>query len=153
MLCSKRSEMATEWKSQNMQHKKCKFEIQITLTMINNICYRLHRYEIMMACWQDVPESRPLFNGLEEMITNILGRNLSEHYVNLNESYLKAEPLHESFEFRSQSKNLIHRTDDLSILSSTDHVSQSTPEEIQSNGDIVSSAVQRSKTGFIGFSS
>ena len=47
----------------------------------------------MLACWDETSESRPLFDKLEEMFSNMLHTNLTKHYVNLNEIYSKAEPL------------------------------------------------------------
>ena len=57
------------------------------------ILFLANRYEIMLACWDETSESRPLFDKLEEMFSKILHTNLTKHYVNLNEIYSKAEPL------------------------------------------------------------
>lgn len=49
-----------------------------------------HRYEIMLSCWQTIPESRSLFDKLEDRISKILDKGVSDHYVSLNEPYLSS---------------------------------------------------------------
>lgn len=44
----------------------------------------------MLSCWRVNPESRPLFDELEKSISNLLNTNIVDHYVKLNEPYLKA---------------------------------------------------------------
>ena len=43
----------------------------------------------MLSCWQLVPKTRPLFNELEEKITKMMDRSVSQHYIVMNEPYLK----------------------------------------------------------------
>lgn len=43
-----------------------------------------------MSCWQAIPESRPLFDKLEECIVKILGGTLAEQYIELNEPYVES---------------------------------------------------------------
>ncbi|XP_031632076.1 neuroglian-like [Contarinia nasturtii] len=50
-------------------------------------------YDIMLSCWQEAPQSRPLFDKLEEMFKIMLDRSVSEHYIILNEPYLMANRL------------------------------------------------------------
>ncbi|XP_055309604.1 vascular endothelial growth factor receptor kdr-like [Sitodiplosis mosellana] len=47
-------------------------------------------YDIMLSCWRVKPESRPLFDELEENISKLLETSVAKHYINLNEPYLKA---------------------------------------------------------------
>ncbi|XP_055305923.1 vascular endothelial growth factor receptor 3-like [Sitodiplosis mosellana] len=46
-------------------------------------------YDIMLSCWQLIPKSRPLFDKLEEEITKMMDRSVSEHYIIMNEPYLE----------------------------------------------------------------
>ena len=50
----------------------------------------LSRYDIMLSCWRVTPETRPLFDELEKSLSRLLDTNVAEHYVSLNEPYLKA---------------------------------------------------------------
>ena len=43
----------------------------------------------MLSCWQLVPKTRPLFNELEEKITKMMDRSVSQHYIVMNEPYLR----------------------------------------------------------------
>lgn len=52
------------------------------------LCF-FFRYKMMLSCWQEVPTSRPLFDELQEMITNMLDKSVCDHYVLLNEPYQK----------------------------------------------------------------
>lgn len=44
----------------------------------------------MLSCWQTDPDTRPLFNELEQSFRRLLHANVAEHYIQLNEPYLKA---------------------------------------------------------------
>lgn len=44
----------------------------------------------MLSCWCYNPEKRPNFRELEENISEILGEQKAEYYIDLNEPYLKA---------------------------------------------------------------
>lgn len=44
----------------------------------------------MLSCWRTNAESRPLFDSLETIISNMLGHTVAEHYIDLNEPYLKS---------------------------------------------------------------
>lgn len=54
----------------------------------------------MLACWQTEPESRPLFDKLEKIFTNILDDGIYEKYISMNEPYLLLN------EIRLKSKNI-----------------------------------------------
>ena len=43
----------------------------------------------MLSCWDEMPESRPLFDELASKFSNMLDQNVSEHYISLNEKYSK----------------------------------------------------------------
>lgn len=43
----------------------------------------------MLSCWCANPESRPLFDSLEKSIGKLLENGVAEHYIDLNEPYLK----------------------------------------------------------------
>lgn len=55
----------------------------------NYFCFENCSYDIMLSCWNETPESRPLFNQLAEELSNMLDQNVSEHYISLNEPYSK----------------------------------------------------------------
>lgn len=44
----------------------------------------------MLSCWRVNPESRPMFDELEKNISVYLESDVVEHYIDLNEPYLKA---------------------------------------------------------------
>lgn len=44
----------------------------------------------MLSCWCANPESRPLFHSLEKSIGKLLENGVAEHYIDLNEPYLKS---------------------------------------------------------------
>lgn len=44
----------------------------------------------MLSCWRTNPESRPLFDNLESSISTLLGHSVADHYIDLNEPYLKS---------------------------------------------------------------
>lgn len=44
----------------------------------------------MLSCWGANPESRPMFNSLEKSIASLLESGVAEHYIDLNEPYLKS---------------------------------------------------------------
>ncbi|XP_055305922.1 neuroglian-like isoform X2 [Sitodiplosis mosellana] len=46
-------------------------------------------YEIMLSCWNERPESRPLFDELARKFSNMMDHNVSEHYISLNEPHSK----------------------------------------------------------------
>lgn len=45
--------------------------------------------EIMSNCWKLDPKERPRFSQIEEQINNEIESAVSDHYLNLNESYEK----------------------------------------------------------------
>ncbi|XP_031631901.1 vascular endothelial growth factor receptor 1-like isoform X3 [Contarinia nasturtii] len=47
-------------------------------------------YDIMLSCWCANPESRPLFDDLEKSVSKLLESGVAEHYIDLNEPYLKS---------------------------------------------------------------
>lgn len=44
----------------------------------------------MLSCWRVSPESRPSFNDIENSFSKMLESNVAEHYIDLNEPYLKS---------------------------------------------------------------
>lgn len=44
----------------------------------------------MLSCWCANPESRPLFDNLEKSVGKLLENGVAEHYIDLNEPYLKS---------------------------------------------------------------
>lgn len=44
----------------------------------------------MLSCWCAHAESRPLFDELEKNISKLLENGVAEHYIDLNEPYLKS---------------------------------------------------------------
>lgn len=48
----------------------------------------------MQSCWREDPNSRPLFDKLEEHFKILLDESVSAHYITLNEPYLIANRLH-----------------------------------------------------------
>ncbi|XP_063699652.1 vascular endothelial growth factor receptor kdr-like isoform X2 [Culicoides brevitarsis] len=47
-------------------------------------------YDIMLSCWNQKPETRPLFNQLEKQLSALLEDGVKDHYIDLNEPYLQA---------------------------------------------------------------
>ncbi|XP_030556621.1 vascular endothelial growth factor receptor 1 isoform X6 [Drosophila novamexicana] len=82
-------------------------------------------YEIMLECWRKNPESRPLFNVLERRFANILGEDVANHYLDLNDPYM-----------RSNTEYMKNRpTDYLSLMGSPDEFAPAAPRYV--NGHIV----------------
>ncbi|XP_030080358.1 vascular endothelial growth factor receptor 2 isoform X5 [Drosophila hydei] len=82
-------------------------------------------YEIMLECWRKSPESRPLFNVLERRFANMLGEDVANHYLDLNDPYM-----------RSNSEYMKNRpTDYLSLMGAPDDFAPSAPRYV--NGHIV----------------
>lgn len=48
----------------------------------------------MLSCWCANPESRPLFDELEKSVSRLLENGVAEHYIDLNEPYLKSNVSH-----------------------------------------------------------
>lgn len=44
----------------------------------------------MLSCWCANPESRPLFDELEKSISKLLESGVADHYIDLNEPYLRS---------------------------------------------------------------
>ncbi|KAL7741115.1 hypothetical protein ACLKA6_018146 [Drosophila palustris] len=82
-------------------------------------------YEIMLECWRKSPESRPLFNVLEKRFANMLGEDTANHYLDLNDPYM-----------RSNTEYMKNRpTDYLSLMGSPDEFAPAAPRYV--NGHIV----------------
>ncbi|KAH8409381.1 hypothetical protein KR222_002180, partial [Zaprionus bogoriensis] len=82
-------------------------------------------YEIMLECWRKSPESRPLFNVLERRFANMLGEDVANHYLDLNDPYM-----------RTNTEYMKNRpTDYLSLMGSPDEFAPSAPRYV--NGHIV----------------
>ncbi|KAH8378483.1 hypothetical protein KR093_011649, partial [Drosophila rubida] len=82
-------------------------------------------YEIMLECWRKSPESRPLFNVLEKRFANMLGEDAANHYLDLNDPYM-----------RSNTEYMRNRpTDYLSLMGSPDEFAPAAPRYV--NGHIV----------------
>ncbi|XP_065357936.1 vascular endothelial growth factor receptor 1 isoform X3 [Calliphora vicina] len=77
-------------------------------------------YDIMLECWSTNPERRPLFNVLKERFAIMLGEEGTNHYVDLNEPYLRVNT--EYFK-RNQ-------TDYLSLMGSPDEMAPPPPRYV-----------------------
>lgn len=73
----------------------------------------------MLSCWRVKPESRPLFNELEQTIVHLMGNGIGEHYVKLNETYSK-----------QNLKPTSNPTDYFALLGCPDFLSPSVPKMI-----------------------
>ncbi|XP_055840031.1 vascular endothelial growth factor receptor 1 [Episyrphus balteatus] len=82
-------------------------------------------YDIMLECWSANPESRPLFHELEKKFARLLGDEVTNHYVDLNEPYLKINTEH-----MQQSD-----TDYLALMGSPDEMAPPPPRYV--NGMIL----------------
>ncbi|XP_046803769.1 vascular endothelial growth factor receptor kdr-like [Lucilia cuprina] len=82
-------------------------------------------YDIMLECWSTNPERRPLFNVLKERFALMLGEEVTNHYVDLNEPYL-----------RVNTEYMKHKpTDYLSLMGSPDEMAPPPPRYV--NGHIL----------------
>ncbi|XP_055308073.1 platelet-derived growth factor receptor alpha-like [Sitodiplosis mosellana] len=77
-------------------------------------------YDIMLACWRKVPESRPSFDELEIKLSKFLDTNVANQYIKLNEPYLKANV--EKYEGG--------KTDFISLMGTPDFKAPSAPSGI-----------------------
>ncbi|XP_017068456.2 LOW QUALITY PROTEIN: platelet-derived growth factor receptor alpha-like [Drosophila eugracilis] len=82
-------------------------------------------YEIMLECWRKNPESRPLFAELEKRFADMLGEDVANHYLDLNNPYLQSNM--ESMKNQS--------TDYLALMGSPDELAPAAPRYV--NGHIV----------------
>ncbi|XP_020713104.1 vascular endothelial growth factor receptor 1 isoform X2 [Ceratitis capitata] len=82
-------------------------------------------YDIMLECWSANPESRPLFNVLEKYFARMLGDDVTNHYVDLNDTYLRA----------STDNSNPKQTDYLSLMGSPDELAPPPPRYV--NGHIL----------------
>lgn len=85
---------------------------------VNLNAFKTFSYDIMLSCWRLVPESRPNFDKLEEMIGKLLPNGVDRHYVCLNEPYVQANVLNKC---RSQ-------TDYFALMTSPSYHAPSVPE-------------------------
>lgn len=51
----------------------------------------------MLSCWDETPESRPLFHQLVNKFSKMLEQNVTEHYILLNEPYSKENEARSNF--------------------------------------------------------
>lgn len=77
----------------------------------------------MLSCWRTSAESRPLFDSLESSISNLLGESVAEHYIDLNEPYLKSN-------ISSTGEN---QTDYLALMAAPDCLAPPIPNYINSH--------------------
>nr|XP_036222266.1 vascular endothelial growth factor receptor 1 isoform X12 [Bactrocera oleae] len=82
-------------------------------------------YDIMLECWSTNPESRPLFNVLEKYFARMLGEDVTNHYVDLNDTYLRA----------NMDNANVKPTDYLSLMGSPDEMAPAPPRYV--NGHIL----------------
>lgn len=47
----------------------------------------------MLSCWHTIPESRPLFNSLENKIGDMLDQRVRKRFIALNKPHLYANAL------------------------------------------------------------
>lgn len=52
--------------------------------------YCFCRYDIMVKCWQKVPEERPLFNQLADNIGCMMETAVVRYYIDMNEHLSEA---------------------------------------------------------------
>lgn len=85
----------------------------------------------MLSCWNETPESRPLFDQLVEEFSNMLDQNMSEHYISLNEPYSKENETRLSSGqtdylklIRSPQNNLPDETSNRATIDDTTYYSQ-----------------------------
>ncbi|XP_055918691.1 vascular endothelial growth factor receptor 1-like [Eupeodes corollae] len=83
-------------------------------------------YDIMLECWSFNPESRPLFHELEKKFARLLGEEVTNHYVDLNEPYMKINN-----EILQQSER-----DYLALMGSPDEVAPP-PPRFYVNGNVL----------------
>lgn len=62
----------------------------------------------MLSCWNETPESRPLFHELAKKISRMLDQNVAEHYISLNEPYYK----------ENETRSIFDQTDYLKLITS-----------------------------------
>ncbi|KAL9923888.1 PDGF- and VEGF-receptor related isoform 1-T3 [Glossina fuscipes fuscipes] len=82
-------------------------------------------YDIMLECWSTNPERRPLFNVLKEKFASMLGEEVTNHYVDLNEPYLR---VNSEYMKRNQ-------TDYLALMGAPDEMAPPPPRYV--NGHIL----------------
>ncbi|KAH8412133.1 hypothetical protein KR009_000017, partial [Drosophila setifemur] len=82
-------------------------------------------YDIMLECWRKNPESRPLFNELEKRFATMLGEDVANHYLDLNNPYMQNNVEY----MRNQP------TDYLALMGSPDELAPAAPRYV--NGHIV----------------
>ncbi|XP_018798452.1 PREDICTED: vascular endothelial growth factor receptor 3 isoform X6 [Bactrocera latifrons] len=82
-------------------------------------------YDIMLECWSTNPESRPLFKVLEKYFARMLGEDVTNHYVDLNDTYLRA----------NMDNANTKPTDYLSLMGSPDEMAPAPPRYV--NGHIL----------------
>nr|XP_016943226.1 vascular endothelial growth factor receptor 1 isoform X4 [Drosophila suzukii] len=82
-------------------------------------------YEIMLECWRKNPESRPLFPELEQRFGNMLGEDVANHYLDLNNPYMQS-----NMEYMKT-----QTTDYLGLMGSPDELAPSAPRYV--NGRVV----------------
>ncbi|XP_037708354.1 vascular endothelial growth factor receptor 1 isoform X4 [Drosophila subpulchrella] len=82
-------------------------------------------YEIMLECWRKNPESRPLFPELEQRFGNMLGEDVANHYLDLNNPYMQSNMEY----MKTQS------TDYLGLIGSPDELAPAAPRYV--NGRVV----------------
>lgn len=52
--------------------------------------YVLSRYDIMMKCWQKVPEERPPFSQLADSIAHMMEAEVVQRYIDMSEHFSRA---------------------------------------------------------------
>lgn len=80
----------------------------------------------MLSCWCTNPESRPLFDSLEKSVSKLLENGVAEHYIDLNEPYLKS----------NVSNFTSGQTDYLALMAAPDRPPPAIPNYV--NGHIIS---------------
>uniref|UniRef100_A0A6P4EV92 Vascular endothelial growth factor receptor 1 n=1 Tax=Drosophila rhopaloa TaxID=1041015 RepID=A0A6P4EV92_DRORH len=88
-------------------------------------CANGELYEIMLECWRKNPESRPLFTELEKRFARLLGEDVANHYLDLNNPYMQS-----NIEYMKNQP-----TDYLSMMGSPDELAPAAPRYV--NGHIV----------------
>lgn len=87
----------------------------------------------MYSCWYVHPKSRPLFNVLEQTLYKLLEKNLADHYIIMNDFYVRQS---DANTFTTV------ETDYLSLMASPNYQAPSTPSDTENDNFNVSHVMQ-----------
>jgi FMS-like tyrosine kinase 1 len=84
-------------------------------------------YDIMLSCWRKNPETRPLFKELEKTLGTMLDDSVKDHYMDLNDPYLKM----------NMSQFQEGATDYLGMLGTPDQMAPAPPTYVNGNLQLI----------------